>query len=125
MPVEPTIFPTDKFELLLRSYLDNLVDREVVHNFAMAHIDDEYPPEFQRPIEDLHLMFLPAVQHDAESVHERPQIKYLLDLLELLKHDVNRLGAEQVRRREIDRMAGEDPSKHTFRAQHRDRYRRQ
>src|SRR5947209_2019571 len=79
----PKVFPNEQFELLVRSYLDNIVDWEVVHNFAMAHIDDPYLPEFQRPMEDLHMMFLPAVRHDAESVHDKPQIRYLLDLLEI------------------------------------------
>ncbi len=125
MPAAPKTFPHAQFELLIRSYLDKIVDREVVHQFAMAHIDDEYLPEFQRPVEDLHLMFLPRVRHDAESFQERPQIKYLLDLLDLLKSDVAQFGADQIRQREIYRMAGEDPSKHTFRAEHRDRHRRQ
>jgi len=117
-------FPTAQFELLVRSYLDKLVEWDVVHQFAMAHIDDEYLPEFQRPVEDLHLMFLPPVRHDAETFQERPQIKYLLDVLDLLKSDVAQFGADTVRQREIDRMAGEDPSKHAFRAQYRDRHRR-
>jgi hypothetical protein len=124
MDVEPKVFPIARFELLVRSYLDNIVDWEVVHNFAMAHIDDMYEPEFQRPIEDLHLMFLPPFRHDAESAHERPQIRYLLDVLDALKEDVEQLGTEQVRQRELDRMNSEDPSKHFYRAQHRDRHRR-
>jgi hypothetical protein len=125
MDVEPRVFPIARFELLVRSYLDNLVDWEVVHNFAMAHIDDMYEPEFQRPIEDLHLMFLPRYRHDAESAHERPQIRYLLDVLEMLKHDVEQFGAEQIREREVQRMNNEDPSKHFYRTEHRDRHRRQ
>jgi|tagenome__1003787_1003787.scaffolds.fasta_scaffold19208471_1 hypothetical protein len=117
-------FPTERFELLVRSYLDKVVDWEVVHNFAIAHIDDSYQPEFQRPIEDLHLMFLPEYRHDAESVHERPQIKYLLDLLDMLRADVEKFGIDSVRKRELERMAGEDPTKHTLRAEHRERYRK-
>ena len=88
----PKVFPNDHFELFVRSYMDNIVDWEVVHNFAMAHIDDPYLPEFQRPMEDLHMMFLPEVRFDAESVHEKPQIRYLLDLLDSLKEDVEKLG---------------------------------
>lgn len=125
MPAGPKTFPYMQFELLVRSYLDKLVEREVVHQFAMAHIDDEYLPEFQRPVEDLHLMFLPSVRHDAETFQERPQIKYLLDVLDLLKSDVAHFGADIVRQREIDRMAGEEPSKHAFRAEYRARHRRQ
>src|SRR5438094_6551016 len=124
MPVAPKTFPYAQFELLVRSYLDKLVDREVVQAFAMAHIDDEYLPEFQRPVEDLHLMFLPHVRNDAESFQERPQINYLLDVLDLLKSDVAQFGADIVRQREIDRMASEDPSKHAFRAEYRDQHRR-
>jgi hypothetical protein len=118
-------FPIERFELLVRSYLDKLVDWEVVHNFAMAHIDDEYLPEFQRPVEDLHLMFLPRFRHDAESYMENTQIRYLLGLLELLKADVEELGAEAVRDRELLRIAGEDPTKHSAREEHRRRHRRE
>lgn len=124
MPAAPKIFPNAQFELLVRSYLDKLIEREVVHAFAMAHIDDQYLPEFQRPVEDLHLMFLPQVRHDAESFQEHPQIKYLLDVLDLLKTDVAQFGADTVRQRELDRMASEDPGKHAFRAEYRERYRR-
>jgi len=120
----PQAFPIARFELLVRSYLDKLVDWEVVHNFAMAHIDDEYPPEFQRPIEDLHLMFLPRFRADAESYVERTQIKYLLELLELLRADVAQYGAENVRERELQKIASEDPTKHSARAEHRNRHRR-
>ena len=118
-------FPIERFELLVRSYLDKLVDWEVVHNFAMAHIDDEYQPEFQRPIEDLHLMFLPRFRADAESYVERTQIKYLLDLLEMLKADVAQYGVETVRERELKKIASEDPTKHSARAEHRNRHRRE
>jgi len=121
----PPPFPIDRFELLVRSYLDKLVDWEVVHNFAIAHIDDEYQPEFQRPIEDLHLMFLPRFRHDAESVGERQHIRYLLELLEMLKADVEQYGAETVRERELKKMASEDPTKHSARAEHRNRHRRE
>ena len=117
-------FPTEKFELLLRSFLDRLVEWEVVHNFAMAHIDDSYQPEFQRPVEDLHMMFLPEYRHDAESVHDRSQIRYLLDVLDLLRADVEQFGADAVRQRELQRIAGEDPSKHQMRAEYRERHRR-
>ncbi len=117
-------FPTEQFELLLRSYLDKLIEREVVRNFALAHIDDEYLPEFQRPVEDLHLMFLPEVQSDAETYAERKQASYLLELLEMLKQDVAEKGVEPVRQRELLRIASEDPKKHSLRAQHRDLHRR-
>ena len=120
----PRAFPSERFELLVRSYLDKLVDWEVVHKFAMAHIDDEYQPEFQRPIEDLHLMFLPRFRQDAESYMERAQIKYLLELLEMLKADVGRFGSETVRERELKKIASEDPTKHSARAEHRNRHRR-
>jgi hypothetical protein len=116
-------FPLEQFELLVRSYLDNLVEWEVVHNFAMAHFDDEYQPEFQRPIEDLHLMFFPDVRHDAESVYDKPQIQYLLALLDNLRQDVKQLGPEAVRQRELQKMANEDPSKHVNRAEYRARFR--
>lgn len=120
----PRSFPEAKFELLVRSYLDRLVDWEVLHQFAVAHIDDQYRPEFQRPVEDLHLMFLPEFRHDAESAHERPQITYLLDVWESLKQDVEKFGAEQVRQRELQRMASEPPSKHFYRNEHRERHRK-
>ena len=120
-----TPFPIERFELLVRSYLDKLVDWEVVHNFAMAHIDDEYQPEFQRPIEDLHLMFLPRFRYDAENPQERNQIRYLLELLEMLKADVQQYGVEIVRERELKKMASEDPTKHSARAEHRSRHRRE
>ena len=125
--IDPALrqFPIDRFELLVRSYLDKLVDWEVVHNFAMAHIDDHYLPEFQRPVEDLHLMFLPRFRHDAESYMERSQIKYLLELLELLKADVKQFGAEVVRERELQKMADEGPAKHSAREEHRRRHRRE
>ena|SRR6266404_122088 len=123
---QPTqrIFPLDQFELLVRSYLDNIVEWEVVHNFAMAHFDDEYQPEYQRPIEDLHLMFFPDVRHDAESVYDKPQMKYLLALLDTLRQEVKQLGLEAVRARELEKMASEDPSKHVNRAEYRARFRR-
>ncbi len=121
----PQFFPIDRFVLLVRSYLDKLVDWEVVHNFAVAHIDDEYQPEFQRPIEDLHLMFLPRFRADAESYVERTQINYLLALLELLKADIAQLGIDVVRDRELERIASEDPTKHSARAEHRNRHRRE
>jgi len=124
MAAEQKIFPVEKFELLLRSYLDNLVEWEVLHNFAMAHFDDEYLPEWQRPVEDLHLMFFPEVRHDAESYPERGQIKYLLDVWELLKHDAKKLGVEAVRQRELERMAAEPSSKHVNRFEYRERFRR-
>ena len=124
MAAEQKIFPVEKFELLLRSYLDNLVEWEVLHNFAMAHFDDEYLPEWQRPVEDLHLMFFPEVRHDAESYPERGQIKYLLDVWELLKHDAQKLGVEAVRQRELERMASEPASKHVNRFEYRERFRR-
>ena len=120
----PKTFPEAKFELLVRSYLDRIVDWEVLHQFAIAHIDDHYRAEFQRPVEDLHLMFLPEYRHDAESAHERPQIKYLLEVWELLKQDVAKMGAEQVRQRELQRMASEPSSKHFYRNEHRERHRK-
>jgi hypothetical protein len=121
---ESKVFPNDRFELLVRSYLDNIVDWEVVHNFAMAHIDDPYLPEFQRPMEDLHMMFLPEVRFDAESVHEKPQIRYLLDLLDSLKEDIEKMGPDAVRNREMQLMAGEPESKLASRKEFRDRHRR-
>lgn len=124
MATLPKVFPNEQFELLVRSYLDNIVDWEVVHNFAMAHIDDPYLPEFQRPMEDLHMMFLPKVRHDAESVHEKPQIRYLLDLVEMLKDDVVKMGPDAVRSREMELMAKEPESKLASRKQFRDRHRR-
>ncbi|MCU1287215.1 MAG: hypothetical protein JWO13_3565 [Acidobacteriales bacterium] len=124
METLPKSFPHEQFELLVRSYLDNIVDWDVVHNFAMAHIDDIYLPEFQRPMEDLHLMFLPAVRNDAESVHERPQIRYLLDVLDLLKEDVVKHGIEAIREREMQVMSGEAPSKYENRREFRNRHRR-
>jgi hypothetical protein len=120
----PKTFPNDQFVLLVRSYLDNIVDWDVVHNFAMAHIDDPYLPEFQRPMEDLHMMFLPEVRHDAESVTEKPQIHYLLELLEMLKSDVAQLGPDAVRSREMELMSKEPASKLTSRKEFRDRHRR-
>jgi hypothetical protein len=125
MDLGPKPFPIERFELLVRSYLDKLVDWEVVHNFAMAHIDDQYLPEYQRPIEDLHLMFLPRFRYDAESTLEHKQIRYLLDLLEMLKADVEQYGLETVRERELKLMASEDPNKHSARAEHRNRHRRE
>ncbi|MCU1306777.1 MAG: hypothetical protein JWN45_1472 [Acidobacteriaceae bacterium] len=124
METLPKGFPHEQFELLVRSYLDNIVEWEVVHNFAAAHIDDVYLPEFQRPMEDLHLMFLPAVRNDAESVHEKPQIRYLLDVLELLKSDVEQYGLETIREREMQVMAGEEPSKYENRREFRNRHRK-
>jgi hypothetical protein len=124
METLPKSFPHEQFELLVRSYLDNIVEWEVVHNFAVAHIDDVYLPEFQRPMEDLHLMFLPAVRNDAESVHEKPQIRYLLDVLELLKSDVEQYGLETIREREMQVMAGEEPSKYENRREFRNRHRK-
>ena len=124
MATLPKTFPNDQFVLLVRSYLDNIVDWDVVHNFAMAHIDDPYLPEFQRPMEDLHMMFLPEIRHDAESVTEKPQIRYLLDLLEMLKADVEQLGPEAVRSREMDLMSKEPESKLASRKEFRDRHRR-
>ncbi len=121
---ESKVFPNDRFELLVRSYLDNIVEWEVVHNFAMAHIDDPYLPEFQRPMEDLHMMFLPEVRFDAESVHEKPQIRYLLDLLDSIKEDVEKLGPDVVRNREMELMAREPESKLKSRREFRDRHRR-
>ena len=50
MGTEPRTFPVNQFELLVRSYLDGILDWETMHNFALAHIDDEYEPEFQRPV---------------------------------------------------------------------------
>jgi hypothetical protein len=120
----PKTFPNDQFVLLVRSYLDNIVDWDVVHNFAMAHIDDPYLPEFQRPMEDLHMMFLPQVRHDAESVTEKPQIRYLLGLLEILKSDIATLGPDVVRNREMQLMAGEPDSKLKQRKAFRDKHRR-
>ncbi len=123
---QPTqrIFPLEHFELLVRSYLDNLVEWEVVHNFAMAHFHDEYQPEYQRPVEDLHLMFFPDVRHDAESVYDKPQIQYLLAVLDALREDVKQFGLEVVRSRERQKMENEDPSKHSNRAEYRARFRR-
>lgn len=119
----PQIFPKDRFELLVKLYLDGAVDWEVMHQFAIAHIDDHYEPEFQRPVEDLHMMFLPEHRVDAENPFERPHMKYLLGMIESLRYEVHRYGAEAVRQREIDRMAGEDPSKHFHRAEYRNRHR--
>ncbi|HUQ49778.1 MAG TPA: hypothetical protein VM056_03605 [Terriglobales bacterium] len=120
----PKQFPVERFELLVHSYLDKLVEWDVVHNFAIAHIDDQYLPEFQRPLEDLHLMFLPRFRNDAESYIEQTQMKYLLELLQMLKEDVEQLGAPAIRERELKRMASEDPAKHSARAEHRNRHRR-
>lgn len=120
---EARIFPREKFELLLRSYLDRIVEWEVLHNFAIAHFDDEYEPEFQRPVEDLHLMFFPEFRHDAESVADRGQIKYLLAVWDLLKLEVKKYGLEAIRQRELQRMANEPPSKHSNREEYRARFR--
>lgn len=124
MEPENRIFPLQPFELLVRSYLDNLVEWDVVHNFAMAHFDDEYLPEYQRPIEDLHMMFFPPVKNDSQTFMERKQMRYLLDVLDLLRGDVEEYGVEAVRRREAERIANEDPSKHIGRAEYRERFRR-
>lgn len=123
-PVTPRLFPHDKFELLVRSYLDNLVDWEVMHNFAIAHIDDNYLPEFQRPVEDLHFMFFPEVRNDADSEGDRGRIRFLLDLWELLKADVEQYGVDTVRERELQRMAAEDQKKLDSRSEYRERHRR-
>lgn len=124
MGADQKIFPARKFELLLRSYLDNIIEREVLHNFAMAHFDDEYEPEYQRPVEDLHLMFFPEFRHDAESYPERGQIKYLLEVWDLLKADVEKFGVDEVRRREMDRMSNEPETKYQGRMEYRERFRR-
>jgi hypothetical protein len=124
MADEPQFFPIERFELLVKLYLDGAVDWDVMHNFAIAHIDDFYQPEFQRPVEDLHLLFLPEYRLDAENPFERPHLKYLLSLLDNLRHEVEEIGAEPVRQREIDRMASEDPSKHFNRAEFRKKHRR-
>lgn len=116
-------FPTAKFELLVRTFLDNVVDWEVMHNFAMAHFYDTYAPEYQRPIEDLHMMFFPPVAHDHELHSVRPQIRYLLDLLDLLKQDVEQYGEETIRERELARMAEEAPEKRTSRREYREQHR--
>ena len=100
------------------------MDWEVLHQFAIAHIDDQYRSESQRPVEDLHLMFLPEFRNDADSAHERPQISYLLQVWELLKQDVEKLGVEEVRKREVQRMASEPPSKGFYRNEHRERHRK-
>jgi len=121
---EVRTFPVRRFELLVRSYVDGIVEWETMHNFAMAHIDDEYEPEYQRPVEDLHLMFLPRFRSDAENPNERAHMKYLLDLLEMLRSDVEKYGVESVRERELRKIASEDPNKHRYRAEHRDRHRR-
>lgn len=120
----PELFPIDRFELLVRLYLDGAVDWDVMHNFAIAHIDDPYEPAFQRPVEDLHLMFLPPVRVDAENPFERPHMKYLLELIESLRYEITKYGADAIRQRELDRMAGEDPSKHFNRAEFRKKHRR-
>lgn len=114
----------EQFELLVRSYLDRILDREVLHNFALAHIDDEYLPEFQRPLEDLHLLFLPDLRSDSETFPERPHIRYLVDMLEELKKEVEEHGVEAIRLRELTRMAKEPESKVENRARHRDQYRK-
>jgi hypothetical protein len=124
MADEPQFFPVERFELLVKLYLDGAVDWDVMHNFAIAHIDDFYQPEFQRPIEDLHLLFLPEYRLDAENPFERPHLSYLLNVLDSLRHEVEEVGAESVRQREIDRMAGEDPRKQFYRAEFRKKHRR-
>src|SRR5208282_3552234 len=113
-------FPAAKFELLVRSFLDKLIEWEVMHNFAMAHFDDAYPPQFQRPIEDLHLMFFPAVANDHELHQTRPQMKYLLEVWDLLKHEVEQFGIENIRERELQRMASEAEGKWESRKAYRE-----
>jgi hypothetical protein len=114
----------EQFELLVRSYLDRIIDRDVLHNFALAHIDDEYLPEFQRPLEDLHLLFLPDLRSDSETFPERQHIRYLLDLLEELRKEIAEKGLDAIRLRELTRMAKEPESKVENRARHREQYRK-
>ena len=116
-------FPVAKFELLVRSFLDNLIEWEVMHNFAIAHFDDPYAPEFQRPVEDLHMMFLPPVVPDHEMHTTRPQMRYLLEVLEMLRQDIDQLGLPAVRNRELHRMQEEAPDKVNLRREVRERYR--
>jgi hypothetical protein len=123
-PIEKArIFPNEQFELLVRSYLDKILEWEVVHNFAMAHIDDLYLPEYQRPIEDLHFMFFPEIQPDIHYTADRNRMTYLLALLDQLKEDVKSLGAESVRERERARMDAEVASKTESRSEVRNYFR--
>ena len=54
----------------------------------------------------------------------QPLLAYLLDVLELLKSDVEQYGLETIREREMQVMAGEEPSKYENRREFRNRHRK-
>jgi len=52
-------------------------------------------------------------------VHEKPQSRYLLDVLEFAEIRCRAIWAETIREREMQVMAGEEPSKHENRREFR------
>jgi len=93
-----------QFENMVRDYLAGKVDWGTVHQFAVQleyEGKTDFPIEFRRALEELHMIFLADAADDPQFRADRKEIEAALDVLEKLKAAVIALGREAVARQEL------------------------
>jgi hypothetical protein len=90
---------TKTFEDAVREYLQGNRDWDSVHELAveMEWNDQlDFPPEIRRPMEELHMVFLPDSRDDRQFLADREEIARLLSDVDRLKRDARTLGTNVV-----------------------------
>jgi hypothetical protein len=93
-----------QLENMVRDYVAGKVDWGTVHQFAVQMEYEgktDFPIEFRRALEELHMIFLADAADDAQFRADRKEIEAALVALEKLKADVSTMGREAVARREL------------------------
>jgi hypothetical protein len=96
---------TSQFESLVRDYLKGTAEWNVVHRYVMqleSENKTDFPIEFRRPLEELHMIFLADAEDDPQFRADRTEISAALAELDRLRADVKTLGRAIVARRELD-----------------------
>jgi len=94
-----------QFERLVRDYLKGTDEWNVVHRYALqleCENKTDFPIEFRRPLEELHMIFLADAEDDPLFRADRTEISAALAELDRLRADVKTLGCETVVQRELD-----------------------
>ena len=115
------------FEEAIREYLAGRRDWDSVHQLALQmEIDNQsnFPPEFRRPLEELHFNFLADSQDDPQFRSSKAQIADLITELDRLKREVRVLGRDRVAERETSRLQQEEQTRRrSYVERHRRRHR--
>ncbi len=96
---------TFQFERLVRDYLKGTAEWNVVHQYALqleCENKTDFPIEFRRPLEELHIIFLADAEDDPQFRADRTEISAALAELDGLRADVKTLGRDIVVQRELD-----------------------